>query len=174
MSETVSIALITAGAGFFGALLGAVGAVIGPWWVRRSDRLAEAEANRRTERRDAIVEYVDAQVALTGVIDDVDRRKEASRRANASLTLLTSRLEPGEKPVDDWLHGLGTYAVRGLSAGYRQMAFGTAGRMLLAWHRGDISMNDLKPYLLHHSGGMIVRDSWPSKQEVDNESKAHS
>lgn len=162
MTETVLQSLITAGAGFFGALLGAVGAVFGPWWLRRSERRSETDRADKEARRSAIVEYIDAQVALANHISPAD--EETARRAlraNAALVELSSLIE--DEGVAEWLHGLGGMS-KTTDSDFRRYAYGTGGRLLTAWHHGNIGPDKLKPFMVYKKG-FEFREEWPTLAE---------
>ncbi|MHA6695630.1 hypothetical protein [Homoserinimonas sp. A520] len=170
MSETVIQSLIAAGAGFFGALVGAIAAVLGPWWLRRSDRTSSERAAHLESRRAAIVEYVDAQVSLANHVVEADEETKARAiRANRALAELTSRLLPGERAVDDWLHGLGVYGAISTDTRIRTWGFGFAGRILLSWHRGETTVAELRPFRIVISEGTVSSifvNDWPTGKEM--------
>jgi len=158
MSETVAISLITASAGFFGALLGAVSAVFGPWWLRRSDRLAEASATRAEERRVAIVEWIDAHVYLNLYPNRDPGDPELlsrTQRVNSATTTLTSRLTAKEEALVDWLAGLSGAADKYHGQDYLNF-LSVGSQLLLSWHRGTKKLSDMKPFTMKTTGGGIV------------------
>jgi hypothetical protein len=163
MSETVAIALITAFAGFSGALSGAVAAVIGPWWLRRSDRVATSAAEARELRRLALVEWVDAELAyLAGQTDDVAERAEPAARFHRATMVIASRLTPDEEPVLDWLAGLASASDElDSNSGRSMLSVGT--QMIFQWHRGTLPVEKLVPFHLVSRADnrvRITRGSW--------------
>lgn len=64
MTETVQIAIISAGSGIVDALFGAAGAVLGPWWLKKTEIKAEREKINMETRRRAIVEYANNKMDL--------------------------------------------------------------------------------------------------------------
>ncbi|MRG58288.1 hypothetical protein GE115_00130 [Agromyces sp. CFH 90414] len=164
MTDTVAIALITAAAGFLGALVGALGAVVGPWWLQRSSRAADDERRRLESRRVAIVEWTEANIATTFAAgtEKADAAVARSWKAQAEISSLV------EKPVEDFIHGVNYYATAGVDDTTRLNAFGSAGRMLTAWHRGDIPVTELQPFLIRMDLGaaMEFRNEWPTQDEI--------
>jgi hypothetical protein len=151
MSETVAIALITALAGFFGALLGAASAVVGPWWLSRSERKAQVAAETLEMRRLAIVEWFDAKVDMAASAEDPKPSQEQAHartvRGNRAGTELASRISAEDEAVVAWMSGV-SYVVTTLPA-KEQIAFiGVAQDLLFRWHRGTLSTSRLKPFEL--------------------------
>jgi hypothetical protein len=165
----VWLSLITALAGFFGALVGALAAVIGPWWLRRSDRTATVEADRAEARRVAVVNWVEAVLNLSMQLDDEGIERKV--KANRAVAELTSRLLPAEKRVDEWIHGLGAYAKSSVDQSIRFSAFSMAGMVLIAWQRGDLDQSKLKPFTIvwdseRMEHAAAIREDWPDRSTL--------
>jgi len=151
MDETVAIALITALAGFFGALLGAAGAVVGPWWLSRSERNAQVAAEGLELRRVAIVNWFDAKIDMASTAEDPNPSQEEAHartgRENRAGTELASRISADDEAVVAWMSGV-SYVVSTLPAG-AQIAFISAAQdLLFRWHRGTLPTSSLKPFEL--------------------------
>lgn len=153
VSETVAIALITAVAGFGGALLGAAGAVFGPWWLARSERRAQQRRDQLEARRLAIAGWIDTQIALTNHLVPGDARTaELTAAANRATTELGSRLSSSERNVDTFIHGLMSYVAHPSisDVNMRRAYISQAGRLLIAWHRGDADNSYLEPFTMNN------------------------
>lgn len=126
MSETVSIALVTALAGFGGALLGAAGAVFGPWWLQKTERAARERAEQFEVRRAAIVEWTRVQIRLAGE-PDPDTIRDLAAQAIAAQAALTSHLAKGQHAVEDFVHGVNVYATMHVDDDLRRSGTGLPG-----------------------------------------------
>ena len=113
-NETIIIALITAGSGVLGALVGAAGAVIGPWWVKRSEILAEKHQRELENRRKAIVDFANKkltsmqayhQVFSLGATDE--SLLEKIERANVSVNELYSLIGKDDSRLKVWTNKMG-------------------------------------------------------------------
>lgn len=169
MSETLAIALVSAGSGLIGAIVGGLVTLattyFGPKWER--ERLENAEFMER--RRLAIVAWVRAghllATAVTRKDDDLAVKADAFNVAHSDLTSL---IRADETHVDNFIHGAGSYSgTFKHNSGARRLIIGNAGRLLLAWHRGSIPADQLRPFkLVHDSGlnGSSIRhvDAWGS------------
>ncbi|WP_353809142.1 hypothetical protein [Agromyces sp. SYSU T00194] len=171
MSDAVALSLIAASAGVLGALLGAAGAVFGPWWLSRAQHDRDLERERREALRLAVVEWVNAHIDMANRMDKGESPGEAAGRMNRALTEISSRLVPGDRPVETWVHGTGAYSSAAASAGLRRRAYGSAGRMLLAWNRGEVKAGELRPFHLVYSAdgrqaGTTSIGRWPTTDEL--------
>ncbi|WDH77906.1 hypothetical protein PTQ19_10270 [Microbacterium esteraromaticum] len=156
MTEAVLIALVAGGAGLIGAIVGGATSLLttylGPKWERTRSEASEF----RERRRAAIIEWIDAsqRVANAAVRKAADT-PERSADFNLALSQLTSLLSADEAPVDNFLHGVGSYAgTFKTNRGARALVIANAGRMLIAWHRGSLPMSALKPFKLIHASGL--------------------
>jgi hypothetical protein len=172
MSETVALTLITALAGFLGALLGAVAAVIGPWWLKKSDRKAATESERIEARRAAIVEWVHASIALAGQPDPADPKLlDLQVRANQASVELLSRLRGTEFAVAKWINDVGVFGSHEVARDVRLRAYSEAAEMIMDWHRGNRGQDQLRPFQIvrvEQDGELVgvFSERWPSRFEV--------
>jgi hypothetical protein len=165
MSETVAISLITALAGFSGALLGALAAVVGPWWLRRSDRLATEKSGSLEARRLAIVEWLDSQISLMNHLEIGGTETPAlAERTNHATFNLLSRFSREEDAVGKWMLSLQLAAEIVGEPGNREY-FNVGGQMLLEWQAGVRSTEQVVPFIIVRSeAGRLQIDfgAWPS------------
>lgn len=172
MTQELAIALVAGAAGLIGALVGGAASLatsyFGPKWERERTETAEF----RERRRVAIIEWIDAaQKAATAAIQKTDDRPERSAAFNLALSQLTSLLGPDETPVDNFIHGAGSYAGSFKhNRAARGLIIAQAGRFLVAWHRGSVPVSALRPFRLVHSdgpngSGLVSTPSWSTAVE---------
>jgi len=163
MDETVTIALVTAGAGLAGAIVGALASFWGPLLLRRSERREIAEAVAVEARRAAIVELVTANIDLTNhLIDDHPETSRRASRVNAAFTDFSSRIHRNESSVIEWTTHV-SYLAAQLEADERRTVWHEAGQQLLAWHRNSIDKGALVPFVIdwnHVDGPFVPRRVW--------------
>lgn len=150
MTQTVAVALITAFAGFAGALVGAAAAVFGPWWLHKAQREAEARDAAAEARRLAIVTWTDANVALANAIEAKDEKAIAkwALAANAAQTEVLSRLDRDDTAVRVYLSQATSTLSFYEDVEARRTAAARAGAALLAWHLGVEDHVKLTPYVI--------------------------
>jgi len=112
MTEAVQISLITAASGLFGALLGAIAAVVGPWWLKKFEIKSERERDYLASRRTAIIEYANSKLAamqeyqqafrLGGEVGE--KTIEALNDANRKSTILFSLIKKEDAGIKDWIN----------------------------------------------------------------------
>lgn len=192
MTQELAIALVAGGSGLVGAIVGGAASLattyFGPKWERERTETAEF----RERRRAAIIAWIDAsQKVASAAIRKTDDRPERSAAFNLALSELTSLLGPDETQVDNFVHGVGSYAGSFKhNGGARGLIIAQAGRQLIAWHRGSLPASSLLPFKLVHAAGpngsgLVFTPTWstpvegeakdlpPAKNET-GEAPAHS
>ncbi len=174
MSETVQVALITAASGVLGALLGGIGAVFGPWWLKKTELKAERLRYEQESRRKAIVDFSNKKLESMRVyhqvfsLDQTDETLiEKVEEANRSATELYSLIKKEDREVKEWINNMGFRAIsekpKSLEDLVRIDAFLAAGiQHLIAWHAGEITTADLKPFGLNKQNKPVWLEKWES------------
>lgn len=173
-SETVLVALITAGSGILGALLGAIAAVVGPWWLKKTELQAERTRNEIEARRKAIVEFSNKKLismqayhqvfSLGGKDDSLICKIE---NANQSANELYSYIKKEDGAVKKWINGMGFRAISEKPASMDDLVkidafLGIGIQYLIAWHVGELRTSDLRPFGLDKNLKPVWLDSWES------------
>lgn len=174
MTETVQIAIISAGSGIVGALFGAAGAVLGPWWLKKTEIKAEREKINMEARRRAIVEYANNKMDAMKEYHQVfsfgaksETLTDKINEANKSATELYSRIKKEDAAVKDWINKMSFRAFSAKLSTIKDLikidAFLSIGiQYLIAWHVGELSIMDLKPYGLDKNSNPVWLDTWKS------------
>lgn len=169
------IALISAGSGVFGALLGAIAAVFGPWWLKKKEVAAEIERNYLEARRLAIVDYANKkmdsiqayhQVFVLG--SDNENLNESINAANKSVAELYSLIKSEDAYVKDWINKMSYKVIslkpKNIDEISKADAFlGIGIQHLISWHTGEIKTSDLQPFGLDKNGNSVWLQSWEDK-----------
>ena len=174
-NETIAIALITAGSGVLGALLGAAGAVVGPWWVKRSEIVAAKKQREAESRRKAVVDFANKklismrayhQVFSLGVKDEylLDKIENANISANELYSLISKE----DSALKDWINKMSfkAFAIKPKSAQELMKidAFLRVGvQYIIAWHVGELSASEFKPFGLNSNLEPVWLDDWDSE-----------
>ena len=174
-NETIIIALITAGSGVLGALLGAAGAVIGPWWVKRAEIIAERQQREMESRRKAIVDFANKKLismqayhqvfSLGGKDESLLGKVE---NANISANELYSLISKEDSALKDWINKMGFKAFSAKPSSVQELvkidAFLSTGvQYIIAWHVGELNTSELKPFGLNSNLEPVWLDSWDSE-----------
>lgn len=161
-------ALISAGSGALGAFLGAAGAVIGPWWLKKTDHKKEVHEARRKSIVDFSVKKI-AQVTaynqafhFGGNGEDFIRANDAF---NISVTDLYSRISSRDSYVKQWINEMSfklfTIVPKDINDVATMQAFiGIAVQELIAWHSGEKTASDLTPFGLDKKGNKVNLKTW--------------
>lgn len=170
--NTVLVAIITAGSGILGAILGASGAVLGPWWVKKTELQAQRAASEIEERRKAIVDFADKKSAALTEYHQVfcfgsksDGLIDLTNAANKSSTELYSRIKKDDALVKDWINKMCFRAFASKPKTFEELtqinAFFHAGiQHLLSWHVGELSTKGLKPFGLDKENNPVWLKDW--------------
>ena len=172
MSETVQIAYIAAGSAIIGAFLGAVGAVLGPWWLKKTAIEAERKLNEYEARRKAIVDFTNKKIdsmreyhqvfSLGGTSDTLPDKLD---EANKSVTDLYTYIKKEDRAVKDWINKMG-YRTSSIQISSNEdllkadAFLGVGVQYLIAWHVGELATTDLKPYGLDRNNQPVELESW--------------
>lgn len=175
MSETVIIALITGLSGVLGALLGAVAAILGPWWIKRQE-IDSQQLNAYIEaRRRAIVDFANKklismqayhQVISMGGKDEYFFEK--IENSNMSANELYSLIKKEDSALKDWINNMSYKAISIKPSSIQDLVkidafLGVGVQYILAWHVGQFSTSDLKPFGLNTDLKPVWLDAWDSE-----------
>jgi len=175
VNETIAIALITAGSGVLGALLGAAGAVVGPWWVKRSEIIAEKQQFEMERRRKAIVDFANKKLismkayhqvfSLGGKDEDLQEKIE---NANISTNELYSLISKEDSALKDWVNNMSFKAFTIKPSSDQELVkvdvfLGVGVQYIIAWHVGELSTSELKPFGLNANLEPVWLDTWDSE-----------
>ena len=173
MTETVLIALISAASGVFGALFGALGAVIGPWWLKKLELGAERERSYLDARRAAIVAFSNAKLDVMREYHQVfvlggsgmGKLTEAIGNANKTATELFSLIKKEDASVKKWINSMGHKSLmlkpKTIEELSRVDAFlGIGVQHLIAWHVGELVTSELRPFGLDKSCESVWLKEW--------------
>ena len=177
-SETVHIALITAGSGIVGAALGAIAAVIGPWWVKKTEINEERARNDKEEMRRALVDlsvkYTEAILEFYQVFSFGKKNSDIvniNNQSNNAITELYSRVKKEDAGFKSWMNGFfarsRAFQIKGVEDLGSVSAFVNVGFLhAISWHVGELSTHELKPFGLDAQGNTVWlsdwNDEWPS------------
>lgn len=174
-NETIIIALITAGSGVLGAMMGAAGSVIGPWWVKRSEIIAERHQREMENRRKAIVDFANKKLISMQAYHQVfslggadESLLEKVERANISANELYSLISKDDYRLKEWINKMGYKALsikpKSLQDLIKVDAFlGVGVQYLIAWHVGELNTSELRPFGLNANLEPVWLDTWDSK-----------
>jgi len=174
-NETIVIALITAGSGVLGALLGAAGAVVGPWWVKRSEIIAEKQQRETESRRKAIVDFANKKLISMQAYHQVfslggkdEALLEKIENANISANELYSLISKEDSALKDWINKMGFKAFSIKPKSVQELVkidtfLGVGVQYIIAWHVGELSTSDLKPFGLNANLEPVWLDAWDSE-----------
>lgn len=172
MSESIHLALVTAGAGLAGAIVGGLSSLAATYFGPKWERERQDDVEFLERRRLAVIGWIRAgQLLAPAVVHKRDTRQELAAAFNLAVSELTSLLTSEETAVDNFIHGVSGYS-GGFKAdeGARALVISNAGRLLIAWHRGSIQASSLRPFKLVHSDGIskstvVFVDTWTSPVE---------
>lgn len=179
MSETVIIALITAASGILGAFLGSVGSVLGPWWIKTKEINAQQLTTYLESRRKAVVDFSNKKlislqayhqvISLNGEDELLMKKLED---ANKSVNELYSYIKKEDKNVKDWINNMGYIAFSRKPENESELikinAFLEQGlQYLLAWHVGEITSEELKPFKLDKNFNPVYLSSWDQIEQTN-------
>ena len=171
-SDTIQIAYIAAGGAILGAFFGAVGSVIGPWWLKKTELDSQRKASEHEARRKAIVEFANKKIDSMREYHQVftlghksDTLIDKLNEANKSATELYSYIKKEDAAVKDWVNQMGHRAIlmrpSSINDLVRVDAFlGIGIQYLIAWHVGELATNDLRPYGLDKTNQPVWLESW--------------
>lgn len=138
-----------------GTLVGGVTSFLGTYWVQRSSAALERERVRLEARGRLLGLFIESMLTVAEAMPPWKGNKAAEaearihRRAQIDLSLI---LNGHERPVHDFVNGI----VRGVDAApdtnARRGTVEQGGQMLIDWHTGRLSMDELKPFRFHHYG----------------------
>jgi len=168
-----SSALISAGSGLVGALVGAVAAVVGPAFLQKR-QLREARERDRVDRRTAsLAEFISALLQSSNFLPPFEGEQKAiPERVNRALTELQLTLNEAEQPVASYVTNLAREVAMKDTLNGRWGTVNQGGQALTEWARGVISMSDLTPFefvRIGDSGQLMIHalDRWPNEPFTD-------
>lgn len=174
-NETIMVALITAASGVLGALLGAAGAIIGPWWVKRAEISSEKHQLEMETRRKAIVDFSNKKIIAIQAYHQVfslggrdDALSEKIQNSNLSTNELYSLIGKEDSVLKDWINKMthkafftGSSSINDVSKA--QAFLGIGIQYIIAWHSGELKASELKPFGLNSRFEPVWLDSWDSE-----------
>lgn len=176
MTEAVQISLITAASGLFGALLGAIAAVVGPWWLKKYEIESERERAYIELRRVAIIEYANSKLAAmqeyqkafrlgVGVSENTI---EALNDANRKTTALFSLIRKEDANLKNWINKMQFKYLNMPVKTPHELAvadafLGLGIQHLLSWHVGELRTADMKPFGLNSKSESVWLENWDAQ-----------